>query len=645
MTAVIITTVGLRKETPRIWMEGIKLLRGGFRVGDMYRIARASRGSIELERTRQGDRVVSKKRSRQGREYPLIDLNNMALLDSFEVGATLRMVIRRGRMKITRFTAKHERVANRVERIRKKLREQQALKTGSIFSGGSILDAALHSGLKKSGTSSFVQVSVELNRQYQDYSIEVNKHLFSPDTVFIEGDIQEVPIDDIEELDLLFAGIPCEGASASGKAKNGIRTAEEHPTAGAHYYDTLRWVEVTNPAFVVLENVPRYQKEISMAAIRGVLKSFGYGEIQERILDGNDFGAIEGRKRLCVVAVSEGLEDIFNLDDVMTLIDKPKCVSEIMDDIPLDSELWSEYTHLKEKEKRDIAAGKGFRRQLFNGTEKRLSTLTKSIQKGRSTDPFFIHPTDPELSRLPTRNEHARAKRIPAMMAHDAFTPVPKTVMHEILGQGVVFSAFEAVGYYLGDALQKAFSSDAQEDSTMTLANGDLVVISGDRYMTLDSLPHHHLSLRDDVLGYSSQHIINWVVEATRDENRADSLCRFFEESKSATFGYGNTRMGKLVDHRYPLAHAWVPMLDAPIGEHWTSEAHAASPFDIEQHDVIHIDAGLTIVRDDECHRFRIRAGGREIDGGDNLDEAYSAALKAMREMGASNDKLHAAVA
>lgn len=62
--------------------------------------------------------------------------------------------------------------------------------------------------------------------------------------------------------------------------------------------------------------MPGYQNSESMAAIRAIAEQLGY-VLQERVLEGNDFGDLEARKRLCVVAVSYGLEDIFDLESVV----------------------------------------------------------------------------------------------------------------------------------------------------------------------------------------------------------------------------------------------------------------------------------------------------------------------------------------
>src|SRR3546814_9660713 len=85
-------------------------------------------------------------------------------------------------------------------------------------------------------------------------------------------------------------------------------------------------------------------------------------------------------------------------------------------DLDLDSPLWSTMSYLREKEERDIVAGKGFRMQIFQPDSTKIATLTRGYAKIRSTDPKLQHPTDPTLLRQLTPSEHARIKGVPEKM-------------------------------------------------------------------------------------------------------------------------------------------------------------------------------------------------------------------------------------
>ncbi|WP_371917162.1 DNA cytosine methyltransferase [Pseudomonas sp. FSL W5-0299] len=186
-----------------------------------------------------------------------------------------------------------------------------------------------------------------------------------------------------------------------------------------------------------------------------MLASLGY-QLKEAVLNGNDFGALERRNRLVVVATSKGLPDLFDFTQLRPVREKEGSISEVLEDIPLDSERWKPFDYLAAKEARDKAAGKGFARQLLTGTEGHCGTIGRSYAKCRSTEPFLVHPVDPSLSRLFTPVEHARLKGIP----EEIISGLPDTTAHEVLGQSVIYPVFESVGVELGVALNGAVNPD-----------------------------------------------------------------------------------------------------------------------------------------------------------------------------------------
>lgn len=161
---------------------------------------------------------------------------------------------------------------------------------------------------------------------------------------------------------------PCTGASKSGRTKNKLKCAEDHDEAGALYIDYLNWVRALNPAIALIENVSDYANTASMSAIRKVLIHLGY-ELHETVLNAWDFGALERRERMVLVAITKGLGETFSFDNLKVNNLRESCISNILDPIPLDDDRWKPYEYLAEKEIRDKAAGKGFRRQLLTGKE------------------------------------------------------------------------------------------------------------------------------------------------------------------------------------------------------------------------------------------------------------------------------------
>lgn len=445
MSTIINTKLADHKGYKRLWMEGAKLAREGYQPGMRYDLE-IKDTQVCLRVTEAGKYKVSQ-RQRNGNISPIIDLTAKELAEIFDGVEMLRVAIKSGTIIISAHHH-HHRVKERVERMMKKVATSEPLKVCSLFHGGGVLDSAIHKGLSDAGISSKVAIAVELEGKYLDSSLRNNPQLWDENSMVIESPVQHVNLNrNPPQVDLLMGGIPCTGASLAGRSKNKLEFAEAHAAAGAMFFTFLQFVEILNPAVVLIENVKAYQNTASMAVIRSVLQTLGY-RLQERVLDGCEFGVLEKRERLCVVGVSEGIQG-FDLDAVLPVRQKEANLGAILEDIPHDSPRWKSYTYLAEKEKRDKAAGKGFSRQLLTRDAESCGTLGRQYFKARSTEPFLVHERDPSLSRLLTPVEHCRVKGIPESIIGG----LSDTVAHEVLGQSVVFPVFEAVAKELGKSL------------------------------------------------------------------------------------------------------------------------------------------------------------------------------------------------
>lgn len=126
-----------------------------------------------------------------------------------------------------------------------------------------------------------------------------------------------------------------------------------------------------------------------------------------------------------------------------------------MDDVPRDSTRWKTFQYLIDKEKRDKEAGKGFARTLLDENSKSCGVVGRLYHKCRSSEPFIKANFDDSLTRLFTPNEHARIKTIPSRLING----VSDTIAHEILGQSIIFKAFEQVGKVIGDVISNFTNS------------------------------------------------------------------------------------------------------------------------------------------------------------------------------------------
>ncbi|KZK96632.1 MULTISPECIES: DNA cytosine methyltransferase [unclassified Pseudovibrio] len=454
MPTIVNTKVSLNKGRKRVWIEGEKLRREGIEAGQYYDLA-VEGEQLVLTINDFGARKVSR-RKKGSIINPVIDLTSSEVAELFSDAQMIRVLIKDQQITIC---AHHKdmRIEERVSRLMHKLNNKMPLDVCSLFHGGGVLDAAIHDGLEQTGLKSRLSVAVEIEPDYLASSIR-NNIFWDSKSIAIEGPIEAVNLGKSPApASILIAGLPCTGASKSGRVKNKLQYAESHDSAGAMFFHFLQFVQAVNPAIILIENVPEYSSTASMTVIRSVLGSLGY-KLSERVFEGNEFGALEARKRLCVVAMTEGLE-LLDLDSVEPLIKKPVTLNEILEPISSDSERWKDLDYLAKKEARDMAAGKGFKRQLLNASAEACGTIGRGYAKYRSTEPFLKHPTNEKLSRLFTPLEHARVKGIPAKLIEG----LSSTTAHEVLGQSVIFPVFQAIAAFLGKTLLHLFKTPHEQ--------------------------------------------------------------------------------------------------------------------------------------------------------------------------------------
>lgn len=471
---VTITSIRQNKGTARVWLQGNTLARNGFEPGTKYKRV-AKDGAIILTRT--DDSIVLTQmedgakirevssRTRNGKQTPIIDINNDEIARMFEGLTRLRVIFQKDGQLLILPLASEIRAKARLDRAHARVAAGFPLKIGSFAHGGGILSHALEGGLAEAGIPSKLMVANEYREDLIDHVIEHNS-AWSPETIALCGPMQEFAYDpnvmqmvakhigDDGELDIIEAGIPCSGASVAGRAKRGLVHPEAHPEVGHLIAPFISLIARFNPSVILLENVPQYQNTASMDILRTMLRDLCY-DVHETIVDGADWNAMEHRQRMVMVAVTKGMQ--FSFDDLKRPVRVERQLAEILEDIPLDDPSWSEMKGLKAKEIRDKEAGKSFAMQIFNGSSTKINTLTKGIGKNRSTDPKIAHPTNPDLLRIPTPVEHARAKDIPVELIEGLCA----TTAHELLGQSINYEPFVSVGYAVGTAFKKSKDTEA----------------------------------------------------------------------------------------------------------------------------------------------------------------------------------------
>jgi len=449
--------LGEKRGNRRLWIEGGRLEKAGFEPGVRYRITHdIESNTLTILIDEQGERKVSR-RKRGDRPIPIIDINNSTLNALFNQSVERVCALITEQTIIIAIHPDDEAAAERYARLVAKLNNREPLAIGSVSHGAGIMDHALHTGMEKGGVPARLAYAIEIEHKYLEASL-ANNEIWDERSIPVHAPMEEVDPQLLPRIDVYVGGIPCTGASRSGKAKNRLKHAEEHESAGALFLAFLEIMKKGNPSVVVLENVPDYANTASMAVIRAVLEHLKY-DVHETVLDGNEMGALESRKRFCMVAVTRGVD--FSWDNLRPVRRKEERLGEVLEAIEDDDGMWRTYAYLDAKAKRDRKAGKGFKQQIVTPESESVGTIGRGYSKARSTEPFLAHPTNPELKRLLTPKEHARVKTVPEHLIEG----LSNTVAHEVLGQSVIHSAFQAVGVLIGQSLLDAAAREAAREA------------------------------------------------------------------------------------------------------------------------------------------------------------------------------------
>lgn len=449
--AMAVTKVMTHRKRPRIWLQGRILESAGFAPAMAYTII-SEPGSCELRLVAQaqGNRRVSGK-SQARKVDPIIDINSADVLAVFATLERVKVLALPGLIVLMPLATDIKK-AERLERIRRRLQCGEPLRIGSLAHGGGMLSKAVHEGLAAADVPSMLALANDIDGALLEHAARRNP-AWDESTVMLSSPMQEVAFDtkllqSLPQCDILEAGLSCTGASVAGRAKNGTACAEEHPDAGHLVVSFLVMVGALNPACVLLENVPPYRSSASMWIIRHQLRDLGY-VVHETILDGQEWGVLDCRRRMCMVAVTEGME--FDFAQLMLpVIEHQTTVADILENVPLDSSRWTPMTHLLSKAVRDLEQGKNFQMQVVEPDATWIRTMGKGYNKNRGTEPKLRHPFNPELLRIFTPVEHARSKgEDPALVEG-----LSATAAHALLGQGVISPAFRGVGALIGRFLR-----------------------------------------------------------------------------------------------------------------------------------------------------------------------------------------------
>ena len=127
------------------------------------------------------------------------------------------------------------------------------------------------------------------------------KNLFNEDLATINWGMVSSLLEQEEQIALLHLSIPCQDHSNAKSESLKQKAIETLDTTIDLVYDSLRLIETTKPATILIENVPNFGKSHAADLVRLKLRRWGY-YINEAILDAREHGGLSSRKRYYLVA-------------------------------------------------------------------------------------------------------------------------------------------------------------------------------------------------------------------------------------------------------------------------------------------------------------------------------------------------------
>ncbi|MDR1033250.1 MAG: DNA cytosine methyltransferase [Bifidobacteriaceae bacterium] len=119
--------------------------------------------------------------------------------------------------------------------------------------------------------------------------------------------IRDIEADEIPDSDGIIGGPPCQSWSEAGSGR-GI-----NDNRGRLFFDYIRILKHKQPKFFVVENVPGILAPRHRTAFSNFINEFrdaGYNVVY-KLVNANDFGVPEDRKRVIIVGVRRDLEKTF----------------------------------------------------------------------------------------------------------------------------------------------------------------------------------------------------------------------------------------------------------------------------------------------------------------------------------------------
>ena len=362
----------------------------------------------------------------------------------------------------------------RANRFIAKLKSGEPLRKGSFFSGLGMLAYSLQEGLKKQGINSAMAFANDNSELAMSCNLDGNPiwDTATDDAVAIVDDLHRLNLADLpKELDWVEIGYPCVGFSALTKADNFDLL---HPHCGTLFIPLINALKAMNPAVVTFENVPNFGTSETLSLIERALPDYRF---VQKVFDGHDFGELESRPRVCIMAITKSLPAFYFYALPMPAKTTSPSISSFLNNVPHDAPVWREMKHVKQ---RDDMKHIGYRNCLYTGAENQMTTIPASYGSPKAGTPMIQHPTNPDFQRQIMPDEHGRIRRLPKALQSlveavwKGDTPLVSqrgnfSAAHRLLGNGVSRSIWSYMGELIGFYCNRLINPDTKMQMELAL--------------------------------------------------------------------------------------------------------------------------------------------------------------------------------
>lgn len=256
---------------------------------------------------------------------------------------------------------------------------------GSLYAGvGGICMGFKNNGFKLSWANEFDKNACKTYRNNFKHQL-------------IEGDVMELDISTLDEIDVLTAGFPCQPFSVAGY-RQGFDDKR-----GNHFFKILDFVDEMRPKVLFLENVKNlvgHDKGRTFKIIKELIEKRNY-TFDAKVLNTKDYGNVpHNRERIFIIAFDKNMDSSFFENFEFNFPEKEELTQTIQDVITNekvnDRYYYGEdkymYPMLKETIRRDDTVYQ-FRRQYVRENKSNVCpTLTANMGTGGHNVPLIKTP-------------------------------------------------------------------------------------------------------------------------------------------------------------------------------------------------------------------------------------------------------------